>query len=78
VEFYLDGRLTEVLKAFPNADLGVADCYGGSIDEPACATEYQNSFYPCKDRTTTKKTRRRSSRKKIARPKAGASQNAPF
>src|SRR5215204_657897 len=68
VEFYLDGRLIEILKAFPNADLGVADCYGGSADEPYCKTDYQKSFYPCRDKTTTKKTRRRIAQKKVMRP----------
>ena len=49
VEFYLDGRLIEILKARQNSDLGVADCYGGIDGEPPCAEEWQKLFYPCID-----------------------------
>ena len=49
VEFYLDGRLVEVLKARWNSDLNFADCYGGIDGEPPCAEDWQKLFYPCID-----------------------------
>jgi hypothetical protein len=64
----LDGRLIEVLKARTNADLGVADCYGGWDTEPYCANDFQKSFYPCKDKLTTKKKPRKTTRKKSTGP----------
>ena len=59
VEFYLDGRLVEVLKARPNGDLGVADCYAGVDGEPPCAEEWQKLFYPCKGFVEKQKQKRK-------------------
>lgn len=48
VEFYLDGRLIEVLKLHRNSDF-VIDCYGGVDGADPCAEDWQKLFYPCKD-----------------------------
>ena len=49
VEFYLDGRLINVLVPYANADLGVAECYAESDGGNWCSTARQKLFYPCKD-----------------------------
>jgi len=49
IEFYLDGRLIDLLIPYPNNDIGVADCYAGIDGDPWCATARQRLFYPCKD-----------------------------
>jgi len=49
IEFYLDGRLIEVLKVYPTHDLAVAECYAGIDGDPWCKTSRQGLFYPCKD-----------------------------
>jgi hypothetical protein len=66
VEFYLDGRLVEVLKARPNSDLNFADCYGGINGELPCAENWQKLFYPCID-YVEKQKRKVVPRKKKAR-----------
>lgn len=64
VEFYLDGRLIEVLKARPNGDLAVTDCYAGIDGEPPCAEDWQKLFYPCKDRVEKRKQKQKVAPKK--------------
>lgn len=49
IEFYLDGRLIEVLKSHPNRDLDFANCYGSVDGANLCAEDWQKLFYPCKD-----------------------------
>jgi len=63
IEFYLDGRLVELLKPYPNYDVGVADCYAGVDGDPWCETARQKLFYPCKD--YVKKKAPRTNFKKI-------------
>lgn len=48
VEFYLEGRLIEVLKLNWNRDF-VIDCYGGIDGEEPCAEDWQKLYYPCID-----------------------------
>jgi hypothetical protein len=47
IEFYLDGRLIEVIKINGNGDF-VIDCYGGVDDADPCGEDRQKLFYPCK------------------------------
>lgn len=63
VEFYLDGRLIEVLKLHRNSDY-VVDCYGGIDGEPPCAEDWQKLFYPCKDHVEKRKQNRKVVSKK--------------
>jgi hypothetical protein len=48
IEFYVNGRLVDVLKIRTNADLSVANC-GREPPENPCPHSMRN-FYPCKDR----------------------------
>lgn len=64
VEFYLDGRLIEVIKARQNSVIAVPDCYGGIEGEPLCAGDSQKLFYPCKDYLEKQKQKRKVVRKK--------------
>ncbi len=58
VEFYLDGKLIEVLKLQWNRDF-VIDCYGGIDGEPPCAEDWQKLFYPCLDLVEKQKQKRK-------------------
>ncbi len=64
VEFYVDGKIIEVLIAHRNSDLGVTDCYAGIDGEPLCAEDWQKLFYPCKDRVEKRKQKQKPARKK--------------
>jgi hypothetical protein len=63
VEFYLDGRLVEVIKTRPNGDL-IVDCYGGIDGQPPCAEDWQKLFYPCKDYIEKRKQKLKRGSKK--------------
>lgn len=58
IEFYVRGELIEILKLIPNGDFPAALCYM-LPDEPACAEEKQNLFYPCKDRPQKQKQKQK-------------------
>lgn len=59
IEFYLDGRLIELLIPYSNVDLSVTECYAGTDGDPWCKTPRQKLFYPCRDdaKMKTPKTR---------------------
>jgi len=65
VEFYLDGRLIEVLKAHQNSDLNFADCYSGIDGSLPCAEDWQKLFYPCIDKVKKQKDKIVPKKKKI-------------
>ena len=64
VEFYLDGRLIEVIKVRTNGDFAVPNCYatidGGSL----CDDKSLMHFYPCKDLPINQKKKRKTTLKK--------------
>jgi hypothetical protein len=64
VEFYVGGRLVEIIKAHPNSYLNAADCYT-LPDEKPCAEEWQRLFYPCKDSVKKQKQKVASKKKKF-------------
>lgn len=64
VEFYVSGKLVEVIKAHPNSDLNAADCYAGIDGESLCAEDWQKLFYPCKDDVDKQNQKRKKPLKK--------------
>lgn len=64
LEFYVGGKLVEVLKVARNADLSVGSCY--PPDESyirdgvfnRCRLESDKNFYPCRDRRARRGNRR--------------------
>ncbi|MCA1625345.1 MAG: hypothetical protein LC778_16410 [Acidobacteria bacterium] len=59
IEFYVRGKLVELVKVSPNSDFNAADCYGGIDGELPCAEDWQKLFYPCRDRVEKQKQNRK-------------------
>jgi hypothetical protein len=59
IEFYVRGRLVEIVKVHRNSDFNAADCYGGIDGELPCAENWQKLFYPCKDYVEKQKQKRK-------------------
>lgn len=64
IEFYIQGRLIDVLIPYNHHDLLVSGCYDGIDGGEVCSTKLQRQFYPCKDQPPRKNTKRRVKRKK--------------
>jgi hypothetical protein len=65
LEFYVGGKLVEIVKVSPNRDLIIGNCYAGIEGEPPfCAGEIQKLSYPCKDRNRKQKQKRKVTLKK--------------
>ena len=64
IEFYIRGRLVELIKVSPNSDFNAADCYGGIDGEQPCAEDWQKLFYPCKDYVEKRKQKQKVAPKK--------------
>jgi hypothetical protein len=60
IEFYLNGRLIEVIKVGADRDLFIGDCYG----ERLCSEDWEKLFYPCKDQSKERKQKRKVVQKK--------------